>query len=190
MELQGLLTEIGHAGSPHIISGFFSGWFRVVRTREVENPGRHLSSSTASRSILRAQPFSSTAAIFLSSNTTARFLALPKNNRNPNLVRPFSSTFPRNSTFPGKCLHFHRFAAFSSLSSAKDQNPSQELAVLLEVDGVLLDADQLGNQSFNEAFKKVGLGYEYWTEPLYLGLLRTSAGDEEKMLNLYFNSIG
>ncbi|KAM1008030.1 hypothetical protein FF1_004505 [Malus domestica] len=145
---------------------------------------------SASRSILRAQPFSSTAAIFLSSNTTARFLALPKNNRNPNLVRPFSSTFPRNSTFPGKCLHFHRFAAFSSLSSAKDQNPSQELAVLLEVDGVLLDADQLGNQSFNEAFKKVGLGYEYWTEPLYLGLLRTSAGDEEKMLNLYFNSIG
>ncbi|XP_068324553.1 CBBY-like protein [Pyrus communis] len=147
---------------------------------------------SASRSILRAQPFSSTAAIFLSSNnTTARFLALPKNNRNPNLVRPFSSTFPRNSTLPGKCLHFDRFAAFSSLSGAKDQNPSQELAVLLEVDGVLMDAYQLGNcESFNAAFKKVGLGYEYWTEPLYLGLLRTSAGDEEKMLNLYFNAIG
>ncbi|TQD84479.1 hypothetical protein C1H46_029959 [Malus baccata] len=77
----------------------------------------------ASCSILRAQPFSS----------TARFFAFPKNN--PNLVPSFSSTFPRNSTFPGKCLHFDRFAAFSSLSSAQDQNPSQELAVLLEVDG-------------------------------------------------------
>ncbi|CAN6553546.1 unnamed protein product [Malus baccata var. baccata] len=146
---------------------------------------------SASRSILRAQPFSSTAAIFLSSNTTARFLALPKNNRNPNLVRPFSSTFPRNSTFPGKCLHFDRFAAFSSLSGSKDQNPSQELAVLLEVDGVLIDAYLLGNrQSFNAAFKKLGHLCTNWTEPVYLDLLRKSAGDEEKMVNFYFNQIG
>ncbi|RXH98800.1 hypothetical protein DVH24_011125 [Malus domestica] len=86
----------------------------------------------ASCSVLRAQPFSS--AVFPpSNNPTARFFALPKND--PNLVPSFSSTFPRNSTFPGKCLHFDRFAVFSWLSGAQDQNPSQELAVLLEVDG-------------------------------------------------------
>ncbi|KAM1138332.1 hypothetical protein ACFX14_036115 [Malus domestica] len=115
----------------------------------------------ASCSILRAQPFSS----------TARFFAFPENN--PNLVPSFSSTFPRNSTFPGKCLHFDRFAALSSLSSAQDENPSQELAVLLEVDGVLMDAYRLGNrQTFNAAFKKLGLDCASWTEPVYLDLLR------------------
>ncbi|KAM1107789.1 hypothetical protein EV1_004473 [Malus domestica] len=147
---------------------------------------------SASFSILRAQPFSSAAAVFPpTNNTTARFFTLPKSNRNPNLVPPFSSTFPRNSTFPGKCLHFDRFAAFSSLSGAQDQNPSQELAVLLEVDGVLMDAYRLGNrQAFNEAFKKLGLDCASWPEPVYLDLLRMSAGDEEKMVNLYFNRIG
>ncbi|KAM2512201.1 hypothetical protein PS1_036503 [Malus domestica] len=144
----------------------------------------------ASCSILRAQPFSSTAAVFQPSNyPTARLFALRKNN--PNLVPSFSSTFPRNSTFPGKCLHFDRFAAFSSLSGAQDQNPSQELAVFLEVDGVLMDAYRLGNrQTFNAAFKKLGLDCASWTEPVYLDLLRKSAGDEEKMVNLYFNRIG
>ncbi|XP_068324551.1 CBBY-like protein [Pyrus communis] len=147
---------------------------------------------SASCSFLRAQPFSSAAAIFPpSNNNTARFFALPKNNRNPNLVPLFSSTFPRNPNFPGKCLHFNRFSAFSSLCGAQDQNPSQELAVLLEVDGVLMDAYLLGNrQSFNAAFKKLGHHCTNWTEPVYLDLLRKSAGDEEKMVNLYFNQIG
>ncbi|KAM1561495.1 hypothetical protein ACFX1Z_004614 [Malus domestica] len=147
---------------------------------------------SASCSILRAQPFSSAAAIFPpSNNTTARFFALPKTNRNPNLVPLFSSTFPRNPNFPGKCLHFDRFSTFSSLGGAQDQNPTQELAVLLEVDGVLMDAYLLGNrQSFNAAFKKLGHHCTNWTEPVYLDLLRENAGDEEKMVNLYFNRIG
>ncbi|TQE02699.1 hypothetical protein C1H46_011672 [Malus baccata] len=51
-----------------------------------------------------------------------------------------------------------RFPDFSSLFSAQDKNPSQELTVLLEVDGVLMDAYRLGNrQTFNAAFKKLGL---------------------------------
>ncbi|KAB2601638.1 haloacid dehalogenase-like hydrolase domain-containing protein [Pyrus ussuriensis x Pyrus communis] len=147
---------------------------------------------SASCSILRAQPFSSAAAIFPpGNNTTARFFALPKNNRNPNLVPLFSSTFPRNPNFPGKCLRFDRFSAFSSLCGVQDQNPSQELAVLLEVDGVLMDAYRMGNrQSFNAAFKKLGQRCTDWTEPVYLDLLRESGGDEEKMVNLYFNRIG
>ncbi|XP_062014596.1 uncharacterized protein LOC133731172 [Rosa rugosa] len=62
--------------------------------------------------------------------------ALPKNHLN--LPSPFSPTFPKNSTFPGKCRHFHRFNAFSSLSGANYQNPSAQLAVLLEVDGFML----------------------------------------------------
>ncbi|KAM1864399.1 hypothetical protein ACFX14_004613 [Malus domestica] len=147
---------------------------------------------SASRSILRAQPFSSTAVIFPpSNNTTARFFDLPKTNHNPNLVPLFSSTLPRNPNFPGKCLHFDRFSAFSSLCGVQDQNPSQELAVLLEVDGVLMDAYRMGNrQSFNAAFNKLGQRCTNWTEPVYLDLLRESGGDEEKMVNLYFNRIG
>ncbi|KAK9937082.1 hypothetical protein M0R45_013899 [Rubus argutus] len=77
-------------------------------------------------------------------------------------------TFPRNSSFPGKCLHFDRFLSFISLSGAHDQNPSEELA------GVLMDAYRLGNrQTFN-----VGAH------------MQKCAGDEEKMLILYFNRIG
>ncbi|CAN6689311.1 unnamed protein product [Malus baccata var. baccata] len=147
---------------------------------------------SASRSILRARPFSSTAVIFPpSNNTTARFFDLPKTNHNPNLVPLFSSTLPRNPNFPGKCLHFDRFSAFSSLCGVQDQNPSQELAVLLEVDGVLMDAYRMGNRhSFNAAFKMLGQRCTNWTEPVYLDLLRESGGDEEKMVNLYFNRIG
>ncbi|KAL6197019.1 hypothetical protein ACLB2K_032632 [Fragaria x ananassa] len=106
---------------------------------------------------------------------------------NSTWVPPFSPAFPKSSTFPGKCLHFHRFTAFS----ADDGNPSQELAVLLEVDGVLIHAYRLGNrQTFNVAFKKLGLDCANWTEPVYLDLLRKCAGDEEKMLIMYFNRIG
>ncbi|XP_050368580.1 CBBY-like protein isoform X2 [Argentina anserina] len=109
----------------------------------------------------------------------------------PQSFSAISHAFPKSSTFPGKCLHFHRFTAFSSLSGADDQNPSQKLAVLLEVDGVLIDAYRLGNrQTFNVAFKSLGLDCANWTEPVYLDLLRKCAGDEEKMLIMYFNRIG
>ncbi|XP_050145083.1 CBBY-like protein [Malus sylvestris] len=46
------------------------------------------------------------------------------------------------------------------------------------------------NLRCSAAFKKLGLDCASWTEPVYLDLLRKSAGDEEKMVNLYFNWIG
>lgn len=68
---------------------------------------------------------------------------------------------------------------------------SRELAVLLEVEGVLMDVHGLGNrEAFNVAFKKMGLDCANWTEPIYLDLLRKSAGVEEKMLIFFFNKIG
>ncbi|KAL4387883.1 hypothetical protein GQ457_09G004340 [Hibiscus cannabinus] len=96
-----------------------------------------------------------------------------------------------NFNSPGKNLQFNGFTAFSSSSSAQNQNPSQELAVLLEVDGVLMDAYRVGNrQAFNLAFQKLGLDCANWAEPVYSDLVRRSAGNEEKMLLLYFNRIG
>ncbi|GLT64327.1 hypothetical protein SLA2020_368300 [Shorea laevis] len=142
---------------------------------------------TASCSILSTLRLSSTASN--NSNNTYCYCYTP---RNPHLVLPFSSIFPRNSTTsPGKCLHFNRFIAFSSPSSSDNKNPSQELAVLLEVEGVLMDAYRVGNrQAFNVAFQKLGLDCANWKEPVYLDLVRKCSGDEERMLNLYFNRIG
>ncbi|XP_059658187.1 CBBY-like protein isoform X2 [Cornus florida] len=103
----------------------------------------------------------------------------------------FSLTSPRNSNFRGKSLQFNRFTASSSSSSPSDQNPSQELAVILEVEGVLMDVYRMGNrQAFNVAFKKLGLDCANWPEPVYLDLVRKGAGDEERMLILFFNRIG
>ncbi|KAL1076730.1 hypothetical protein V6Z11_D10G050700 [Gossypium hirsutum] len=39
-------------------------------------------------------------------------------------------------------------------------------------------------------FQKLGLDCANWTEPVYSDLVRRSAGNEEKMLVLYFNRIG
>ncbi|KAK9265489.1 hypothetical protein L1049_001727 [Liquidambar formosana] len=121
---------------------------------------------------------------------TAKYSPTPKTHLC--LFPTLSSTFPRNFKFPGKSLHFNRFTtASSSLSSASDQNPLRELSVLLEVEGVLMDVYRLGNrQAFNIAFQKLGLDCANWTEPIYLDLVRKSAGDEERMLILYFNRIG
>ncbi|XP_031269890.1 CBBY-like protein [Pistacia vera] len=103
----------------------------------------------------------------------------------------FSTTFP-SLNFPGKFLHTNGgFTAFCSTSPNKTQNPSQELALLLEVDGILVDAYRLGNrQAFNVAFQKLGLDCANWSVPVYTDLLRKSAGDEERMLVLFFNRIG
>ncbi|CAK7336925.1 unnamed protein product [Dovyalis caffra] len=121
-----------------------------------------------------------------------------RNNSNNNsssnnlyLGLPFSSTFPRNYNFPGKSLQKNLFTTFCSTSSSENQKPSPELAVLLEVDGVLIDAYRLGNrQAFNVAFRKLGLDCANWTQPIYQDLVRKSAGDEERMLVLFFNRIG
>ncbi|XLR47668.1 hypothetical protein S83_032328, partial [Arachis hypogaea] len=50
---------------------------------------------------------------------------------------------------------------------------SSDLAVLLKVDGVLMDAYRVGNRlAFNKAFEKLGLDCANWTEPIYAYLLR------------------
>ncbi|XP_071710992.1 CBBY-like protein [Rutidosis leptorrhynchoides] len=76
--------------------------------------------------------------------------------------------------------------------SSEDANSStKQLAVLLEVEGVLMDVYRVGNrEAFNLAFKKLGLDCAHWTEPIYLDLTRKSFGGEEEMLTLYFNKIG
>ncbi|MED6119442.1 hypothetical protein PIB30_011806 [Stylosanthes scabra] len=110
-----------------------------------------------------------------------------------------SSTHPRPhhhhlTPLPGsnsKPSRFARLSPLCSLSSNHSQEPSSDLAVLLEVDGVLMDAYRVGNRlAFNKAFEKLGLDCANWTEPIYADLLRRSAGDEEKMIILYFNRIG
>ncbi|KAM3284523.1 CBBY-like protein [Capsicum chacoense] len=79
----------------------------------------------------------------------------------------------------------------SSFSSTSQQTPSRQLAVLLEVEGVLMDVDRLGNrQAFNAAFRKLGLDCANWSQPVYQDLVKKSIGDEERMLVLFFNRIG
>lgn len=83
------------------------------------------------------------------------------------------------------------FTTFCLTPSSSKQNPSREFAVLLEVDGVLIDAYRLGNRrAFNVAFQKLGLDCANWTQPIYQDLVRKSDGDEERMLVLFFNRIG
>ncbi|KAL5773445.1 hypothetical protein ACOSQ2_013369 [Xanthoceras sorbifolium] len=115
----------------------------------------------------------------------------PRNNKNFCLLPSFSSTFSTNYASPRNFFHVNGFTAFSSTSAHDNHKPSQELALLLEVDGVLVDAYRLGNrQAFNIAFQRLGLDCANWTPPIYSDLVRKSAGDEERMLILYFNRIG
>ncbi|KAI4370304.1 hypothetical protein MLD38_018668 [Melastoma candidum] len=79
--------------------------------------------------------------------------------------------------------------AFSSTSDSEET--AQELALILEVDGVLVDAYRVGNrEAFNQALQNLGLDCAKWTEPIHNDLARKSDGDEEMMLALYFNHIG
>ncbi|XP_010538601.1 PREDICTED: haloacid dehalogenase-like hydrolase domain-containing protein At3g48420 [Tarenaya hassleriana] len=104
---------------------------------------------------------------------------------------PSASAFSGKSKIPGKCLRLRGLTAFSSPLDREDLNPSDELAVILEVDGVMIDAYRSCNrQAFNVAFQKLGLDCANWPEPVYSDLLRKGAGDEERMLTLYFNRIG
>ncbi|KAL6332888.1 hypothetical protein AAG906_019400 [Vitis piasezkii] len=104
----------------------------------------------------------------------------------------FLPTFSTNLHFPRKNFpHFNGLTAFRSLPPHNNPNPSQELAILLEVEGVIVDVYWMGNRNaFNTAFRKLGLDCANWPEPVYLDLLRKSAGDEERMLILFFNKIG
>ncbi|KAL1562540.1 CBBY-like protein isoform X1 [Salvia divinorum] len=90
-----------------------------------------------------------------------------------------------------KKLRFGRFICDASSQMPAERDQSQKFAVLIEVEGVLMDVYRLCNrQAFNAAFKKLGLDCANWSEPVYLDLLRRSVGDEERMLILFFNRIG
>ncbi|KAJ9168583.1 hypothetical protein P3X46_020086 [Hevea brasiliensis] len=142
---------------------------------------------TASCSILNSLRFSTT----ITNSNKFYYESRPRSNYNF-CLRPscaFTSSWKFN--FLGKYLQPNEFTPFCSPPSFPNENPSPELAVLLEVDGVLMDAYRLGNrQAFNVAFMKLGLDCANWTEPVYVDLKRKSAGDEERMLILYFNQIG
>lgn len=149
-----------------------------------------MKTASTSCSLLNSLRFST--AITVSSKRYYHYQATQLRNHNSLYPFPsFSSSFLGNYNFPGKCLHVNAFTAFGSSSGHDNQNPPQERAVLLEVDGVLVDAYRLRNrQAFNVAFQKLGLDCANWTAPIYTDLLRKSAGDEDRMLVLYFNRIG
>lgn len=93
-----------------------------------------MKTSSTSCSLLNSLRFST--AITVSKKSYYHYQATQL--RNHNCLSPFpsfSSTFPRNYNFPGKCLHVNPFSAFSSSSGHDSQNPPRDLAVLLEVDG-------------------------------------------------------
>ncbi|KAI3420485.1 uncharacterized protein J3R85_012793 [Psidium guajava] len=117
---------------------------------------------------------------------------LPPPPKNTRLLRTFPSSLSPplfiDSNFFQKNSRACDFVALCSLSG---QDPPQELALLLEVEGVLVDAYRMANrQAFNLAFRKLGLDCANWTEPVYQDLARKSFANEERMLILYFNRIG
>lgn len=72
-------------------------------------------------------------------NSTNKFYyeTPPRVHHKLSLFPSFSSAFP-SLKFPGNLLHKNGgFSAFCSTSSHHTRNPSQELALLLEVDGYL-----------------------------------------------------
>ncbi|XP_059288059.1 CBBY-like protein isoform X2 [Lycium ferocissimum] len=94
-----------------------------------------------------------------------------------------------NSNIPK--LYTHGWFVNSYNSSSTQETPSHQLALLLEVEGVLMDVDRQGNrQAFNAAFRKLGLDCANWSQPVYQDLVKKSMGDEERMLVLFFNRIG
>ncbi|EXB75125.1 hypothetical protein L484_025899 [Morus notabilis] len=122
-------------------------------------------------------------------STTARtqFCSVTRNHLS--FFPPFSSNFPEKiSNFLGKCPHTN--PPLTPLCSnyppdylGDDETSSQGLGVLLEFEGVLVDAYRLGNrQAFNTAFRKLGLDCASWSEPVYLDLIgwATSLPTSEK----------
>ncbi|GAB4829466.1 hypothetical protein Ancab_019138 [Ancistrocladus abbreviatus] len=101
------------------------------------------------------------------------------------------STSSTKLNFRPQTPHLSQFIVRCSFHTSSENSSSEELAVILQVDGVLMDAYRFGNrQAFNVAFQKLGLDCANWTEPIYCDLFRKAAGDEERMLVLYFNRIG
>ncbi|CAM8977853.1 unnamed protein product [Rhodiola kirilowii] len=101
----------------------------------------------------------------------------------------FSAAAPISCKWNRTASRFNRFAHSSSTSDRFSSFP--DFALLLEVEGVLMDTYRLGNrQAFNAAFQQLRLDCAKWTEPIYIDLARKSGGDEEKMVMMYFNKIG
>ncbi|KAG6423572.1 hypothetical protein SASPL_113973 [Salvia splendens] len=75
-----------------------------------------------------------------------------------------------------KKLRFGRLICDASSQMPAERDQSQKFAVLIEVEGVLMDVYRLCNrQAFNAAFKKLGLDCANWSEPVYLDLLSFAA---------------
>lgn len=75
----------------------------------------------------------------------------------------------------------------NSQDSQRKTTKKPEIAILLEVEGVLADVNRSGNRhAFNVAFQKLGLDCANWTEPVYMDLVRKGGGDEKRMLVLFF----
>ncbi|KAD4586476.1 hypothetical protein E3N88_24077 [Mikania micrantha] len=110
-------------------------------------------------------------------------------------AKGLTSSPPTCFSYRHKSNHLNSrvYAANVSSGSGSDDpnNSNKQLAVLLEVEGVLMDVYRDCNrEAFNLAFKKMGLDCAHWTEPIYLDLIRKCFGGEEEMLTLYFNKIG
>ncbi|KAG0481429.1 hypothetical protein HPP92_012287 [Vanilla planifolia] len=103
----------------------------------------------------------------------------------------FAPASARDSFVLFKVAKTRRSVHQSCSLQSQNAEPSRQIGILIEVDGVLADVYRLGNrQSFNVAFQKLGLDCANWTEPIYTDLKKKAAGDEEKMLLLFFNRIG
>ncbi|CAK9861158.1 unnamed protein product [Sphagnum jensenii] len=110
---------------------------------------------------------------------------------------------PRASSPPTPLLLFFLFSCCSFLNlhprffvlfpygSTRGSSSVGNMAVLLEVDGVLADIHKFGHRNgFNVAFQELGLDCANWTEPVYADLLRQAGGIEEAMLTAFFDRIG
>ncbi|KAB8118319.1 hypothetical protein EE612_061086 [Oryza sativa] len=133
---------------------------------------------------------------------------LPLRASPPEVAKAFSSSIPASSSSSSSSSSTTTAAASLPLraavppssgrripplrcASSSQGSASPDIAVLLEVEGVLADVYRFGNrQAFNVAFQNLGLDCANWTEPIYADLVRKASGDEERMLLLFFNRIG
>ncbi|XP_076901276.1 CBBY-like protein [Bidens hawaiensis] len=112
-----------------------------------------------------------------------------ENERKRGLITTSIIISPPPTTYRHKTKQSKSFRV--NAANVSDDSTKQQLALLLEVEGVLMDVHRdCHRQAFNLAFKKMGLDCANWTEPIYLDLVRKCFGGEEEMLTLYFNKIG
>lgn len=77
------------------------------------------------------------------------------------------------------------------LDEVEDTSGQAQVALILEVEGVLADLHKFGHRvAFNKAFQELGLDVPSWTPSVYADLLRQAGGSEENMLGIYFGKAG